>query len=251
MPALQASVAVPALNEEEFLPALLQSLCEQREVTLDVVVVEARSDDGTVEAASRVIAANRNPNVTIRLFTVDKRDVSFQRNYAAKHIRFEHVFFLDADIRLPHLHWVRNMLRKHIHRGAVVSSCRFIPIEPHVMAHVYYDIIYVFHHIMRAITPYAIGAMLLTDRRTFNRLGGFDPSCTPNEDANYVKRASRLGRFDILPDSCFISARRLLRAGFFNSGMMYLRIFLHRTLHGEMQHDMGYWDDPVDDLSPQ
>ncbi len=251
MPGLQATVAIPVLNEEYFLPILLQSLCEQRGVTLDVVVVEGNSDDRTLEAANRVISGNTNPNVAIRLFTVEKRDVSYQRNYAARQARFEHMFFLDADIRMPHAHWIRNMLRKHIHRGAVVSTCRFIPTEPERLGHLYYLIINVFHHIMRAVTPYAIGAMLLTDRRTFERLKGFDPSCTPNEDANFVKRASRFGRFDVLPDAVFVSARRLLRGGFLNSGLMYVRIFLHRTLHGEMQHDMGYWADTGDDPAPQ
>lgn len=251
MPACQVSVAIPALNEEHHLPGLLRTLCAQRDVVLDVVVVEGCSDDRTIEAAGEVIAANDNPNVTIRVFTVDKRDVSFQRNYATGRTRFEHLLFLDADTRLPHPYWLRNVVRKHIHRGAVVSSCRFIPIEPYPMGHVYYAIIYVFHHVMRAITPYAIGAMILTNRRIFDRLGGFDGACTPNEDANFVKRASRLGRFEILPDACLISARRLLQGGFFKSGLMYLRIFLHRTWHGEMQHDMGYWDEPGNDPAPQ
>ena len=251
MPGLQASVAIPALNEERYLPALLQSLCEQQEVTLDVVVVEARSEDQTVAAANRVIAANGNPNVNIRLFTVDQRNVSFQRNYAISRTRFEHLFFLDSDVRLPHRYWARDVLRKHLYHGAAVSTCRFVPSEPHLLAHLYYAILYVFHQAMRAATPYALGAMLLTSRRVYDRLGGFNPELTLNEDANFVKRASRLGRFDVLPDACFISARRLLKGGFFKTGLLYLRIFLHRTLHGEMQHDMGYWSERGDDLLPQ
>ena len=95
---------------------------------------------------------------------------------------------------------------------------------------------------MRWITPYALGAMLLTSRDLFDRVGGFNTELTLNEDANFVKRVARLGRFDVVPNACQISARRLLRGGFVKAGLMYVRIFLHLTIHGEMQHDMGYWD---------
>ena len=251
MPDLRASVAIPALNEEHHLPPLLRSLCDQREVALDVVVVEARSEDRTVEVVNHIIATNQNPDVEIRLFTVNQRNVSFQRNYAVARTRFDLLLFLDSDVRMPHPYWVRNVLRKYLHRGASVCSCRFRPIEPNLLGHLYYAILFVFHQVMRWITPYAIGAMLLTKREHFDRVGGFDTALTLNEDANFVKRVGKLGWFDVLPDACYISARRLLRGGFLKMGLMYLRIFLHRTIHGEMQHDMGYWGDQRDDAPPQ
>jgi glycosyltransferase involved in cell wall biosynthesis len=244
MAELKVSVAIPALNEEHYLPALLQSLCAQRGVELDVVVVEGRSDDRTVEAAEGVIAANDNPNVDIRVYTVDRRNVSYQRNYAAERSRFDLLMFFDADIRLPHPYWARNVVRKHLHRGAAVSTCRFRPIEPQVLAHVYFAVLFGFHQVMRWITPYSLGAMLLTSREMFNRIGGFDADLPLNEDAHFVKCIGRYGRFDVMSEACWISARRLLRGGFFNSAVLYLRIFLHRTRHGDMVDDLGYWEDP-------
>ena len=246
MAGLQASVAIPVLNEEHYLPGLLQSLCAQRDIVLDVVIAEGRSDDRTVEVTRRIVAANTNPNVEIRIFTVDRRNVSYQRNYAVARARFDLLLFLDADVRLPHKRWARDVVRKHLHRRAAVSSCRFTPIEKPLAGHLYYGGLFVFHQIMRRVTPYAIGAMLLTSRAMFDRVGGFDTSIVVNEDANFVKRITRFGRFDVLADPCLISMRRFVRDGFFKAGLMYLKIFWHRTLHGEIRGDLGYWEQGYD-----
>jgi len=242
MDPIRVSVAIPALNEEHYLPALLRSLCAQRGVVLDVIVAEGHSDDRTVEAVERVAAANTNPDVTIRVFTVDQRNVSYQRNYAVARARFDQLLFLDADVRLLRPDWLRMVVGKHRRRGAAISTCRFRPTERSAIGRLYYDIVFVFHQVMRWITPYAIGAMLLTDRAAFDRVGGFNTGLVVNEDANFVKRVARSGCFEVLPDVCGISARRFLRGGFFKTGLMYVRIFLHRTLYGECRGDLGYWD---------
>jgi len=248
---IRVSVAIPALNEEHYLPALLRSLCAQRGVVLDVIVAEGHSDDQTVEAVKRIAATNANPDVAIRVFTVDQRNVSFQRNYAVARTRFEQLLFLDADVRLLHPDWLRKVVQKHRQRGAAISTCRFRPTERSAIAQVYYAIVFVFHQVMRFVTPYAIGAMLLTDRTAFEGVGGFNTGLVVNEDANFVKRVARFGRFEVLPDVCGISARRFLRGGFFKTGLMYLRIFLHRTLHGECRGDLGYWDQQTYDAPTQ
>ena len=214
MATYQVSVAIPALNEEHYLPGLLRSLCAQRDVALDVVVVEAHSEDRTVEVVREVAAANTNPQVEIRVFTVEQRNVSIQRNFAVSHTRFPILLFFDADIRLPHPHWVRNVVRTHEHRRAAISTCRFKPIEPNPIGYLYYALLFVFHRLMRWINPYALGAMLLTSREMFDRVGGFDSGLVINEDANFVKANRPLGRFEVLHEACQI-LRSPFPAGWF------------------------------------
>ncbi len=245
------SVAIPALNEEYYLPQLLESLCAQRNVRLDIVVAEGDSDDRTVQAVKEVAARNNNPDVEIRVFTVEQRNVSYQRNYAVEQSRFGLLLFLDSDVRIPHPHWLHKVAGKHLRRKSAITTCRFRPFEKSVAAELYYSGLFAFHQIMRWFNPYAIGAMLLTSRECFERVGGFDVALTVNEDANFVKRVSAKGRFDVLTTACQVSARRFIRGGFIKTGIMYVRMFLHRTRHGEMRTDMGYWDNQHYDAPSQ
>ena len=240
MPAV--SVIVPALNEEHYLPNLLRSLCGQRDVRLEVVVVDGRSDDRTRQVAEAVADANSNDAVSLRVHTVDVRNVSYQRNYGTSHSTSPLLLFLDADVVLPHQRWVRMTVDRFAHTGARIVTCRFKLIERSIVAEAAYGFLYLFQQVMRFFTPYAMGAMLLTTRNAYDQVGGFDERLTLNEDANFVKRVARHGPFRIMGQHCLVSARRFMDDGYLRTAWLYARIFINRTLHGENTGDLGYWD---------
>ncbi len=236
------SVVVPTLNEEHYLPSLLRSLCGQRDVRLEVVVVDGRSDDRTREVARKVADANTNDAVSFRLHTVDVRNVSYQRNHGVARSTSPLLLFLDADVVLPHQRWVRMTVDRFGRTGARIVTCRFKLIERSPTAELAYGFLYLFQQVMRYITPYAMGAMLLTTRSAYDRVGGFDERLTLNEDANFVKRVARHGPFRIMGQHCLVSARRFIDDGYLRTTLLYARIFINRTLHGENTGDLGYWD---------
>lgn len=89
----QISIVIPTLNEEKFLPKLLQSLSEQSDKNFEVIVVDGMSKDKTVEVA-------RSFEGKISRFTViqsDTRGVSYQKNIGAKKAEGEWILFIDAD----------------------------------------------------------------------------------------------------------------------------------------------------------
>ena len=90
------SVVIPALNEEKYLPQLLQSLSEQTQPDFEVVVVDGSSKDRTVELArsfsSKLPALNVIVSPTARL--------PLQRNLGARATSGEWLVFLDADSKV-------------------------------------------------------------------------------------------------------------------------------------------------------
>ena len=86
------SIVIPALNEERYLPRLLESIRRQDFDDHEVILVDSDSDDNTVDIAKsygcRVLSGKRgNPGIN--------------RNIGAKHARGEHIIFFDADVVLP------------------------------------------------------------------------------------------------------------------------------------------------------
>src|SRR5688572_25766785 len=87
------SVIIPTLNEAQFLPKLLTDLAAQQEKEFEVIVVDGKSEDQTVSRA-RGFAEK----LTLSVYEVEKRNVSFQRNYGASKAHGRYFIFFDADV---------------------------------------------------------------------------------------------------------------------------------------------------------
>ena len=90
------SVVIPALNEEKFVPNLLSDLAKQIYSDFEVIVVDGKSDDKTVEKSEKFLE-----KMQLRILVAEKRNVSYQRNWGAQHAKGKWVVFMDADDRLP------------------------------------------------------------------------------------------------------------------------------------------------------
>ena len=90
------SVVIPMHNGAATIIATLDSLLQQSGVTLDVIVVDDRSDDAGPAAA-------RNHRVEPRVVSCLGTGRSAARNTGFRLARADHVVFLDADDRL-HAH---------------------------------------------------------------------------------------------------------------------------------------------------
>lgn len=226
------SIIIPTLNEERYLPTLLASLlaCDHE---LEVIVVDGRSEDGTLTVVERF--GQRTPgHISIRAVVSDERNISHQRNLGAKQAAHDTLVFLDADTAIPSPAHLRQLLERFHASALAAASCRFLPLEPDWRARAYFGFLYGFQRAMARLgNPYAMGACLLTRRDVFTKTGGFDASIRINEDAEYCLRASALGGFRILPVALQTSTRRFRKHGYLKMGLRYLRIFASRTLHGE------------------
>ncbi len=92
------SIVIPTLNEEKYLPKLLQDLANQSfdQDKIEVIHVDGNSEDKTVE-----ISKTFKKKLNLSVISVNKRSVSYQRNTGAKQAFGEWIIFMDADNRLP------------------------------------------------------------------------------------------------------------------------------------------------------
>lgn len=198
------SVIIPALNEAEHLPGLLESLRAQSGVDLEIVVADGGSSDATV-ACARAAGAT-----VVR----SARGRGLQMNAGAAASRGERLLFLHADTRLDSPTLLRDAVGALT--GTDDDACaghfplRFLRTQPG------HDLLYRYlEGKTRLNRPYTINGDqgLLISRRYFNRLGGYDTRLPFLEDQRLSARIFATGRWLVLPGALTTSARRFESEG--------------------------------------
>lgn len=183
------TIVIPALNEEKFLPLLLQDLAKQTIRDFEVIIVDGRSSDKTV-ARSKTFA-DKLPSLSI--LTSKIKNVSVQRNLGAFKARGQYLLFNDADNRLPayFLEGVRYQL--HV-RPLDLFTCWFIPDSTtgsDKTIATYMNIIVETGSLIGQ--PVAYGALIGCRQNIYRKIGGFDSKIGFAEDTEFVNRGFKKG----------------------------------------------------------
>src|SRR5258707_13684203 len=114
----ELTIVIPAKNEVEMLPRLLESLCQQDYEGMPVtrvLVADAGSTDGTVLAALGF-------RDRVKVEVVAGGLPSVGRNAGARLAKTKYVLFLDADVELPEPTLVRRALWRMRRRGPHLAT---------------------------------------------------------------------------------------------------------------------------------
>ena len=111
------SIIIPTLNEEKYLPLLLESIKKQEFSDYEIILADAGSKDKTLEIAKKY-------NCRIIVGGLPAKG----RNEGAKAARGDILFFIDADSILPHDFFDKS-LKEFKERGLNFSSFGLMPTE--------------------------------------------------------------------------------------------------------------------------
>ena len=122
------SIVIPAFNARPYLGQGLQELSRQADASIEIILADDGSTDGTGEQARAILAQSGGQH---RVLSLAHRGVSATRNAGLLEARGLYVLFLDADDRL-HTHFFTDFLREA--QGVAVDAfawrCQVIAQEP-------------------------------------------------------------------------------------------------------------------------
>jgi glycosyltransferase involved in cell wall biosynthesis len=234
------SICIPAVNEEKYLPALLQSIEEQTFRDYEVIVaVDPRTKDRTEELAREMGAA----------VTVGGPSPAIGRNRAAAPATGEVILFLDSDVVLPDPRFLEATVAELDERGLDFATCQIDPRSDRLVDRVFHDAFNYFLLMTAARMPHAPGFCIFVRRRVHEALRGFDESIKLAEDHDYVMRAAKIGKFGVLRSFKIpVSVRRFDRDGRFNIARKYLLAELYLRTKGrvnekDIHYDFNHYDE--------
>lgn len=192
------SIIIPTLNEEKYLPQLLECLKAQTFKDFEVIVADAHSKDRT-----RQIATDAGARV------VDGGIAAVGRNNGAAIAKGDLFLFLDADINF-HPNFLKEVIEEFNSRNLDISTCSISKDVDNKIAKAVYYIGGVNDQIRQYTKfPIGAGACLLVKKEVHLKLNGFNTNKELQEDWDYIRRAAKNNyKYRIIKNDFYASTRR-------------------------------------------
>lgn len=220
------SIVIPTLNEENYLPLLLESVKNQIfDGDYEIIVADAGSQDKTLKIAEnfgcKIIKGGSPPK---------------GKNEGAKMAEGDTIFFVDADIILPQP-FLKNALKEFDKRG--LSTASFYLRSEKGIHNLSFNVFYNFtSKITQKIIPQAMSAFMVK-KDIHLKVGGFDEKIKLGEELDYVRRAKIFGKFGVLDSvKIFVSPRRFKKDGFLKTWMKYFFCQIYMIFFGSVKSDI-------------
>ena len=185
---LKVSIIIPTLNEAEALPNLFRSISAQTYSNIEVIVIDAMSEDGT----ARVVKEFGD-----KLISVTAKSVGYQSDIGARASSGEIIIRCDADTIFTPRH-VETVLTTFLsNTNAKVFHC----------GHWFYDGVFLDNFVAFLYDKYwrrldgTSGAMTAITREAYLDSGGYDAKMTRGEDFDLGRRVvAKYGAQSIIYD---------------------------------------------------
>jgi glycosyltransferase involved in cell wall biosynthesis len=221
------SIIIPTLNEEKYLPLLLEEIKKQKSAgDYEVIVADAGSADKTIEIAKKFGCRVIRGGLPAK-----------GRNEGAKIARGDILLFTDADnIYLPG-DFLKNLLEEFKKRKLDVAS---FPIYPrgNIFDKIAYGIYNHWVQLIQRFVAYATNSVLVK-KSIHQKVGGFDEEIKIAEDHFYAKTAKKLGRFGFIKTKPVLtSVRRFEKDGRLKTYLKYLIAGIYMFFFGPIKKDI-------------
>jgi glycosyltransferase involved in cell wall biosynthesis len=229
------SVIIPTLNEEKYLPRLLQSIKEQNfnQEEIEIIVADADSQDKTREIARsfgyRVIKGG---------------NLSQGRNNGAKAASNNLLLFADADIVLPK-DFLQKAVKEFSERGLDGAAFLLYPINGEFWENFLFDVFYNYP-IRLLFSFWKHGSMaLLVKKGAHQKIEGFNEEIVFMEDLDYVRRLAKHRKYRLIKSvQVFVSTRRFQRNNWFLRTYFFQIVLgdIYTTLFGPIKKNIFYYN---------
>lgn len=238
------AIIIPTLNEELFIGKLLDSIAKQTVQPNEVVVVDAFSQDKTLEEIKKRL--KKLPQ--LKYYQVPKYTISRQRNFGAKKTTATHLLFLDADMLLSSKDTLENYLHEVITKNPDIAAATNLPLSNNIKDKIFFNMMDAYFKTVKPIWPSANGQNMYITRNMFKKVGGFDEEIRIGEDHEMVQRVVKnKGKFIFLKNTkVHTSVRRLEKEGRTKFALKVtgslIKVLTKGYRNNDTEYEFGDWE---------
>ena len=214
----EISVIIPTLNEEKYLPRLLDSLRNQAlewGKDFEVIVVDGHSTDRTAEIAEEY---------GCRLLVSSVRSPAYQRNMGAEQAIGDFLVFLDADTIADSSLLAKVKIRLKAGAGLVTA---YISVDG---KYKYAGLVnsLLFHILTILGIPHVNGSCMAMRKSLFMKAGGFNTETKLAEDHLLAGKVSKFSEISYIRKQLIVdSSRRINKEGIWFPVYLFIYTLFH------------------------
>ena len=220
------TIVVPCKNEENYIHHLLDSLRSQNIGDTRVIIADCSTDN-----TRQVIKDN---SVSLNVEIIDGGPVSLAKNNGAQLVTTPYILFIDADVRFfkdTVIHDAVNLIEsKNLDLIGLNIKCY----DKDLRAKIGFTAFNLINHVLKYVSPFAVGAFMLTRRDRFEQYGGFPEQFATSEDF-FLSRKYSPKKFRIIRHHFGQDSRRFKKMGYMGMAKYLVKNFVNRN-------NKAYWD---------
>lgn len=213
--ALDISIIVPTLNEEDFLEYLLKSLERQSCQNFEIIIVDGGSNDKTVQIAKKYNA---------KIITRQKTPEFESRNIGGKIAKGEILLFTSADIvfRTDTIQKMTREFKKDDNLGAICGPGHIYntPLWTKIEYTAYYTLLGIWIKITKDF--HGSTNFIAVRKKIFDQIGGFRNRI--DADGNFLNKLGKRKKVKFISIPVLVSGRRARKMGFIGFNIHFLYI---------------------------
>ena len=222
------SIIIPTLNEENYLPKLLNCIKKQTYKNYEVIVADASSKDKTKEIARKfgckIVKSGGLPGIG--------------RNNGAKIAKGDILFFIDADVEFDN-DFLKNCINEFNSRKLNVAGLYIHPQGNNVLDKIFLGLFNFWTFATQFFYPNASGSGIMCKKWLHEKVNGFDETIKLSEDMDYARRCGKFGKFRIIKNAkSYVAMRRFEKEGRLKVGFKLFLSALYRLFFGEIRSDV-------------
>jgi glycosyltransferase involved in cell wall biosynthesis len=229
------TIVVPCKNEENYIHHLLESLCKQSISNTRVIIADCSTDN------TRQVIRDNSYDLNVEI--IDGGPVSIAKNNGAKLVTTPYILFIDADVRFFKNTVIRDAVKLIESKNLDLIGLSIKCYDKDLRAKIGFTAFNLINHALKYVSPFAVGAFMLTRRDRFEEFGGFPENMSTSEDY-FLSRKYSPRKFRIIRHHFGQDSRRFKKMGYMGMAKYLTTNFINRNnkKYWDSLDNSKYWD---------
>ena len=220
------TIVVPCKNEENYIHHLLDALRNQNIGDTKVIIADCSTDN-----TRQVIKDNIG---LLNVEIIEGGPVSIAKNNGAKLVTTPYILFIDADVRFFKKTVIQDSVNKMESKNLHLIGLNIKCYDKDLRAKIGFTAFNLINHTLKFVSPFAVGAFMLTRKDKFEEYGGFPEQFSTSEDY-FLSRKYSPRKFRIVKHHFGQDSRRFKKMGYMGMAKYLVKNFVNRN-------NKTYWD---------